>query len=363
MSTVYSVSRSEPGMPTSNQVVARDKLLDVAKGVAIILVVLGHTYQGQTTEFDGLKGFRTIYSFHMPLFAFLAGAAAAYWVDKFDAGATMKGAAFVCCKRIWRSAMYLLLPFLSWTVINYFMGRAGGPFWNYAVDVFQHADLSLWFLPCIFWCTVYVTLYLLLATAISKVANGSKLEPYIARLKPMPIQMALLILLWSVLKGKLPTQFGLIFANGFHGGLFVFFAIGIAGYRNFVSVSNFWLRGVPYVVFLSLVPFWHRTLPSNLVSDAPSFLTLHLVAKNYAFVVAISGTLAAVDFARALMALELRLLNSILAHLGSASLAIYAVHFYLLGYWPPVIAPLTLSVAAHFLISRLPVVRNVLFGK
>jgi hypothetical protein len=243
------------------------------------------------------------------------------------------------------------------------MGRAGGPFWNYAVDVFQHADLSLWFLPCIFWCTVYVTLYLLLATAISKVANGSKLEPYIARLKPMPIQMALLILLWSVLKGKLPTQFGLIFANGFHGGLFVFFAIGIAGYRNFVSVSNFWLRGVPYVVFLSLVPFWHRTLPSNLVSDAPSFLTLHLVAKNYAFVVAISGTLAAVDFARALMALELRLLNSILAHLGSASLAIYAVHFYLLGYWPPVIAPLTLSVAAHFLISRLPVVRNVLFGK
>jgi len=350
-------------LSAKKQAAARDNLLDVAKGLAIILVVLGHTYQGQTEEFDELAGFRTIYAFHMPLFAFLAGAAAIYWIDKFDANLTMVDAASACCRRIGRSAVCLLLPFLSWTAINYLMGRAEGSLWNYAVNVFQHTDVSLWFLPCIFWCTVYVALYLLLATAIGLSTKNTRLETYVARLRPMPVQMVLLILLWSILKGKLPSQFGLIFANGFHGGLFLFFAIGIASYRNFIGVRKLWLRAIPYLVFLSLVPFWHRTLPSNLVTDAPWVLSLHLVAKNYAFIVAISGTLAAVDIARTITALKLRVLNAFFGYLGSISLAIYAIHFYMLAYWPPLIAPIAYSAAVSFLVSQLPGVRIALLGK
>lgn len=43
----------------------RDKLIDIAKGVGILLVVFAHTYSGI------LSG--AIYYFHMPLFFMLTG--------------------------------------------------------------------------------------------------------------------------------------------------------------------------------------------------------------------------------------------------------------------------------------------------
>ena len=55
----------------------RDQFLDIAKGLAIILVVVGHVLQGSTERFDDLFWFRVIYSFHMPMFVFLSGAVAA----------------------------------------------------------------------------------------------------------------------------------------------------------------------------------------------------------------------------------------------------------------------------------------------
>ena len=51
----------------------RDLFLDIAKGLAIILVVVGHVVQGSATNFDDLLWFKVIYSFHMPLFVFLSG--------------------------------------------------------------------------------------------------------------------------------------------------------------------------------------------------------------------------------------------------------------------------------------------------
>lgn len=48
----------------------RDKLIDIAKGVGILLVVFAHTYSGI------LSG--AIYYFHMPLFFMLTGCALTY---------------------------------------------------------------------------------------------------------------------------------------------------------------------------------------------------------------------------------------------------------------------------------------------
>lgn len=45
----------------------RDKSLDIAKGIGILLMVIGHCYH---TENIVLK---TIYSFHMPLFFIVSG--------------------------------------------------------------------------------------------------------------------------------------------------------------------------------------------------------------------------------------------------------------------------------------------------
>ena len=58
----------------------RDTTLDIAKGLLIILVVLGHAIQysfgteyTQSREFFSNIVFKTIYSFHMPLFMLISG--------------------------------------------------------------------------------------------------------------------------------------------------------------------------------------------------------------------------------------------------------------------------------------------------
>lgn len=54
---------------------ARDRNLDVLKGVAIATVVLGHTLQMVTPDFTHYPPFLILYSFHMPMFMFVAGLA------------------------------------------------------------------------------------------------------------------------------------------------------------------------------------------------------------------------------------------------------------------------------------------------
>lgn len=51
----------------------RNVLLDVLKGFAIFLVVMGHAIQYNQVDFDTNPVFRFIYSFHMPLFMFVSG--------------------------------------------------------------------------------------------------------------------------------------------------------------------------------------------------------------------------------------------------------------------------------------------------
>lgn len=53
----------------------RDKTIDILKGTAIILMVLGHVIQTiyAPDNYDENLIFKFIYSFHMPLFIFISG--------------------------------------------------------------------------------------------------------------------------------------------------------------------------------------------------------------------------------------------------------------------------------------------------
>ena len=52
---------------------ARIGTLDIYKGLAILLVVVGHLAQSATPDFDRSLLFKGIYMFHMPLFFFVCG--------------------------------------------------------------------------------------------------------------------------------------------------------------------------------------------------------------------------------------------------------------------------------------------------
>ena len=87
--------------------------IDIAKGIGIILVVLGHTLVPQVRE-TGFAGFLWIfiYNFHMPLFFFLSG----YLFEKGLSHYTNKG------KFILGKLQYLMLPYLIFSTFE--IGRA-----------------------------------------------------------------------------------------------------------------------------------------------------------------------------------------------------------------------------------------------
>lgn len=84
--------------------------IDIAKGIGIILVVLGHTLVPQVRE-TGFAGFLWIfiYNFHMPLFFFLSG----YLFEKGLFHYTNKG------KFILGKLQYLMLPYLIFSTFAY----------------------------------------------------------------------------------------------------------------------------------------------------------------------------------------------------------------------------------------------------
>lgn len=138
----------------------RDELIDIAKGVGILLVVFAHTYSGR------LSG--VIYYFHMPLFFMLTGCALTY--------SSRRG---VRWGRLTRSIVvpylaFSLLCFTYWALLESRLRPVHGvdmfPWLTNVVSVkgqqfiniFTAISLKdaflynvvLWFLPCLFVCRV-----------------------------------------------------------------------------------------------------------------------------------------------------------------------------------------------------------------
>ncbi len=136
----------------------RNREIDIIRGVAISLMVLGHCIQygngilySQPDYFFYNWAFKIIYSFHMPLFMLLSGYLFSFTVRKNSE------LVFFLKNRIMR----IVLPIVSWQLIDYLV-EAFKRFHNhelttdliveYGTSIFQ----SFWFLWAIFYCSVAV---------------------------------------------------------------------------------------------------------------------------------------------------------------------------------------------------------------
>lgn len=136
----------------------RDKRIDILKGAAILLVVIGHINAPERlTDF--------IYSFHMPLFMFLSGFT--FWIS-FEKR-TMDG---FTAQKVWeyiiRRIGTLIIPFISWNIIITWI--QGAPLSVSAFFVGCFLELrSLWFLPTLFCLIIMACIAeLLTVTAMSE---------------------------------------------------------------------------------------------------------------------------------------------------------------------------------------------------
>lgn len=139
----------------------RIKYIDVAKGIAAILVVVGHSIQVQNSLFDNNVIFRLIYSFHMPLFMFLSGYVTYRKIE-------------IDYHWLFGKIKKLAIPFVLWTVMPEIFSGNGGNAWNKLAYAIQKPDSSFWFLLILFYNNVLVYLITKFARLFQKVANSLK---------------------------------------------------------------------------------------------------------------------------------------------------------------------------------------------
>ena len=328
---------------------ARDVRIDALRGLAIILVVLGHAIYEAAGKSSADPVFRTIYSFHMPLFAAVSGY---LWAR----GAGRPG---------WlrRRLVGLRLPYLGWVLVGMAVGWPVASPSSAAAVVSRVRDAllglgsggGLWFLYALFWSALIVWAlrrweWLLVAAALALL-----LKPW------MPDVGFVNQLRWTVLPFVV-------------GG----YLIGVHKPRGAKWAAAVSLAAFPVLLWVMWPiieqPAWVGELTRVLGSSWPAWLVRVRpdgVANGVFWLgrcaVAAAGIGVTVPLVRRLPDAALRTL----ATFGVASLGIYASHFmwqsWLLGLAPLSAVPLFvlslgLALATALVLARIPVVRTVLLG-
>jgi fucose 4-O-acetylase-like acetyltransferase len=333
----------------------RDIFLDCLKGVAIILVVLGHTFQYRFTEdFDNFFPFRLVYSFHMPMFMFVSGMVAALSFQKLSASApiaTLRATQASMAKR----AVRLLLPFFVWALIFFlYPGRPDETVWSWLTKVYLAPDNALWFLPALFDCHIALAAGILFLSISNWAIGGSGNQ--LVRFALVVVGLIIGSQVLQLLHGWVGMSLASVF--------FPYFSLGVL-YQLFLPGGlPVPLRVLGWAVFAISMPFWYRMTAPSFLADMPASL-LHVFPINrlYRIVVALAGTSMTLDIAQMLAARGHRFLKEPVAYCGKRSLDIYALHGYALGYQPLVVAPIALSLAMALILHRISVISILLFGE
>lgn len=299
---------------------SRDLSLDVAKGIGIILVVIGHAWRGLDSA--GMIGNpwlfqlidRLIYNFHMPLFFLLSGMT-------FQAWALRRPVGEAAVSRVTR----LLWPLVLWTYLFTAARLAAGDAANTQVSGLQ----SLLFFPLPprdhFWFLWALFLQHLAVLALIRFVTG-----------PLPGTVwaglaALVVVGSSVTPVGLNawTVGALTYAGAFLTGL----ALGPAG----VPLRGMGIAAVAALAFVALqiLSFW---LP-------PSLLTAQIL-----------GILLALAFLAVVQAVSARGTPTawpLLAFLGVSSMGIYLAHTIFSAGTRAVLGRFTQDLAAHMILGTL----------
>ena len=337
---------------------SRNHFLDMAKGVAIILVVIGHTIQYRNPDFDNQLWFRVIYSFHMPMFIFLSGAVASLWFNpEALVRQPLSSALKTLSLRTYKAFIRLVIPFVCWGLIAALVQKSEQPLITVVVNLFRRPDTGLWFLICIFYCIVLLNLFQVISCflrALLSKLSGKSITQFSSNLS----QIVLFILIWLLIVGHLGN------GSGFYSTKtnFIYFLLGLIFFKFAMQRTPSFVYIGTLALFAWLAPLWHRTNAHYLV-DANALQGFASLIPWFPLITALSGTLTLVFLVKILEVLNLPKVNEALSWLGKLSLGIYALHYYLLQLNPPVLVPLAICVVFSLVVLKIPVLRTILLGE
>lgn len=272
-------------------------LIDFMKGLAILLVVFGHSIQVNYTNFDEILIFKFIYSFHMPMFILISGYLAAKSLS-------LRGCNIEKC--IFQKAFFLLIPYFSWYFLGFILSGTFS-FYNildYLKLLIEDVDRGLWFLYILF--LLYTVLYV-----------SSKFK------------YKYLVLIIFVLIIPMNKIFGMHLLKWY----LIFFIIGMSifdlkYFKLFIllkGIINFKIfKYSIFVLFSISLFFWERTYMINSIFSNSYYLFA------YKFLVSILGMLFFYFICKSFF--KINLLSSIFNLFGKYSLRIYILNFIFLAY-------------------------------
>jgi fucose 4-O-acetylase-like acetyltransferase len=282
----------------------RNTTLDAAKGLAIILVVFGHSIQRNMADNTDLWYWAAIHHFHMALFMFIAGYLA---YGKLDSG--------------WLSRRFLQLipPYIAWSFILYYWSTfpfsglgeiyptKGGPVMSF-LSITASLNLSgLWFFPALF----------ALCTAL-----------YLVKGRPKAI-IALTVVAYAI--SQLPFPTGYRFLNSAMSRIawfMPFYAFGyfVSQYRNELRSLDFlkWFALIAFPVFFVLGHGTTNVQPIYTWGKYTVFMSSDILLPLYRFVMSLLGI--GMTFAVLALIIKVAAIRRTLCYFGFITLGIYAAH-------------------------------------
>lgn len=124
----------------------RNDVVDIIRGVAMLMVVLGHTISSSTSEYENTFIFRVIWSLQMPLFFIISGYVTRY-SRPIENGMDL-------WRFISKRTLAYLLPWIVWTFVvrGFIFGQEDFLDVRYLL---WHMDSGYWFLVTL-WCIVVI---------------------------------------------------------------------------------------------------------------------------------------------------------------------------------------------------------------
>jgi len=307
----------------------RNILIDVLKGFAILLVVLGHSVQYNLNgNFDSNLMFRIIYSYHMPFFMFLSG---------FVSFGTFDGSTAKLLKRF----KSLIIPFWCWFLISYvfswaiFYLRGGSQpdFLKLFVGVLKSPDRGLWFL----WVLFLNIMVLFASLKITRKYEEIVLLAFFALINVLvPLTGFTMLGIASLMK------------------LLLFFSIGyILNKHTLILKKTVSIAGFSsLLIYPILVAFWSRSGTPAFAND----ITIAHPVKSviiwvYNQAVPLTGILATYKLFDLIVKYKFVFKDSLVS-LGKISLEIYSTHLYFFAFtYLLVFIPLDFRISITFIVA------------
>ena len=234
---------------------------------------------------------------------------------------------------------------MSWTLVTCLMyhreDMAG-----YLVSVVESPDRSLWFLLVLFWCRMF---FVLVHAAGAKAFRNLTVS----------VLAVMMLVIFAAIRPLMPGSFmgaALFLAH------FPYFALGVFMWQYRAKLSGF-LSDIPAILamialFAVIAPCWYLVSPNPFVAKHGRLL--FAVVKR---VSPVPGIFLTLSLTKILARPAFSHIIKFLGFTGTMTLGIYALHSHFLGYFPPVIIPLSASIILTLLTEKIPFIRTLLLGK